>query len=117
MSIRSGGWQRTAGDEIHGKILGVLGLGNIGSEVARIGRAFRMEVIAWSENLDPERTQCDAEGRAKQSKEELFRRSDILTIHLVLSDRTRGLLVEKSDLASMKLYSTACEHVARTDRR
>jgi phosphoglycerate dehydrogenase-like enzyme len=99
VSIRSGGWQRTAGDEIHGKILGVLGLGNIGSEVARIGRAFGMEVIAWSENLDPERAQ--ERGARWVSKEELFRRSDILTIHLVLSDRTRGL-VGKSDLALMK---------------
>jgi len=99
VSIRSGGWQRTVGNEIHGKILGVLGLGNIGSEVARIGRAFGMEVIAWSENLDPERAQ--ERGARWVSREELFRRSDILTIHLVLSNRTRGL-VGKSDLALMK---------------
>lgn len=89
-SLRAGGWQRTVGDGIRGKILGVVGLGHIGSEVARIALAFRMEVIAWSENLMREIAQ--SHGARWVSKEELFRQSDILTIHLVLSNRTRGLV-------------------------
>ena len=91
-SVRSGGWQRTVGDGIRGKLLGVLGLGNIGSEVARIARAFGMDVIAWSENLDLEKAQ--ERGARWVPKEELFRQADILTIHLVLSRRTRGLVGE-----------------------
>lgn len=98
-SVRSGGWQRTVGDGIRGSVLGVLGLGNIGSEVARIGRAFGMGVIAWSEHLEPEKAQD--RGARWVSKEELFRQADILTIHLVLSSRTRGL-VGKSELGLMK---------------
>ena len=98
-SVRSGGWQRTVGDGIRGKVLGVLGLGNIGSEVARIGRAFGMDVIAWSEHLAPEKAR--ERGARWVSKEELFRQADILTIHLVLSSRTRGL-VGKSTLGLMK---------------
>jgi phosphoglycerate dehydrogenase-like enzyme len=89
-SLRSGGWQRTVGDGIRGKTLGVLGLGNVGSEVARIALAFHMEVIAWSEHLTPEIAK--SHGARWVSKEELFRQSDILTIHLVLSNRTRGLV-------------------------
>ena len=98
-SVRSGGWQRTVGDGIRGKVLGILGLGNIGSEVARIAHAFGMEVIAWSENLKPEKAQ--ERGARWVSKQELFRQADILTIHLVLSSRTRGL-VGKSELRLMK---------------
>jgi phosphoglycerate dehydrogenase-like enzyme len=98
-SLRAGGWQRFVGDDLAGKTLGVLGLGNIGGEVARIGRAFDMEVIAWSQNLTAERT--TEAGVALVSREELFRRADILTIHLVLSTRTRGL-VGASELALMK---------------
>ncbi|HEY6345508.1 MAG TPA: D-2-hydroxyacid dehydrogenase family protein [Bryobacteraceae bacterium] len=98
-SVRSGGWQRTVGDGIRGKVLGVLGLGNIGSEVARIAGAFGMEVIAWSENLTAEK--APASGARLVSKTELFQRADILTIHLVLSPRTRGL-VGKYELALMK---------------
>jgi phosphoglycerate dehydrogenase-like enzyme len=98
-SVRSGGWQRTVGDGIRGKLLGVLGLGNIGSQVARIARAFGMEVTAWSENLVPEK--AAAVGARLVSKRELFERADILTIHLVLSPRTKGL-VGKSELALMK---------------
>ena len=99
LAVRSGGWQRTVGDGIRGKVLGVLGLGNIGSEVARIGKAFAMEVIAWSENLAPEK--AEERGARWVSKEELFRQADILTIHLILSRRTRGL-VGKSELGLMK---------------
>src|SRR6202011_3498141 len=98
-SLRSGGWQRTIGDGLRGKTLGVLGLGNIGSEVARIGLAFGMEVIAWSQNLTADTAQ--AYGARLISKEELFRSADILTIHLVLSQRTKGLVGE-AELQAMK---------------
>jgi phosphoglycerate dehydrogenase-like enzyme len=89
-SLRSGGWQRTVGEGLRGKTLGVLGLGNIGGEVARIALAFGMEVIAWSENLTPEIAK--SHGARWVSKEALFRQSDILTVHLVLSNRTKGLV-------------------------
>jgi phosphoglycerate dehydrogenase-like enzyme len=98
-SVRSGGWQRTVGDGIRGKVLGILGLGNIGAEVARIAHAFGMDVIAWSENLEPEKAR--ERGARWVSKEELFRQADVLTIHLVLSKRTKGL-VGTSELSLMK---------------
>jgi phosphoglycerate dehydrogenase-like enzyme len=98
-SVRSGGWQRTVGLEIRGKTLGILGLGNIGSEVARIAHSFGMNVIAWSPNLDAERAK--ERGAQLVSKQELFRQADILTVHLVLSARTRGLL-GKDELGLMK---------------
>lgn len=98
-SLRAGGWQRAVGDTLQGKTLGVLGLGNIGSEVARIGLAFGMEVIAWSQNLTPERAHASLARLV--SREELFRNADILTIHLVLSERTRGL-VGAAELQAMK---------------
>jgi phosphoglycerate dehydrogenase-like enzyme len=97
--LRAGGWQLTMGDSLHSKTLGVLGLGNIGSEVARIGLAFGMEVIAWSQNLTAEKAQTC--GARLVSKEELFRNADILTIHLVLSQRTKGL-VGAAELRVMK---------------
>jgi phosphoglycerate dehydrogenase-like enzyme len=97
--VRAGGWQLTVGDNLHGKTLGVLGLGNIGAEVARIGLAFGMEVIAWSQNLTAEKAQTS--GARLVSKEELFRGADILTIHLVLSQRTKGL-VGVEELQTMK---------------
>jgi phosphoglycerate dehydrogenase-like enzyme len=99
VSVRGGGWQRFVGDDLSGRTLGLLGLGNIGSAVARIGKAFDMNVIAWSQNLTAER--AEAKGAALVSKEELFRRSDILSVHLVLSGRTRGL-VSAAELALMK---------------
>lgn len=89
-SVRHGGWQRTVGDGIRGKVLGILGLGNIGSEVARLAHAFGMDVIAWSQNLQAEGAQ--KHGARLVSKQELFREADIVTIHLVLSARTRGLV-------------------------
>jgi phosphoglycerate dehydrogenase-like enzyme len=98
-SLRAGGWMRHVGDDLAGKTLGVLGLGNIGGPVARIGKAFDMEVIAWSQNLTDERAQ--EAGAELVSKEELFRRADILTIHVILSARTRGL-VSASELTLMK---------------
>jgi phosphoglycerate dehydrogenase-like enzyme len=97
--LRAGGWQLTMGDSLHGKTLGVLGLGNVGSEVARIGLAFGMDVIAWSQNLTAGKAQ--ACGAQLVSKEELFRSADILTIHLVLSQRTKGL-VGAEELQAMK---------------
>lgn len=98
-SVRAGGWQTSVGQELSGKVLGVLGLGRIGSEIARIGAAFGMDVIAWSQNLTPERAQVAS--ATPVSKEELFARSDVLSIHLVLSERTRGL-VSGAEIAAMK---------------
>ena len=98
-SLRSGGWQRTVGTELRGKTLAVLGLGRVGSGVARIGRAFGMVLIAWSQNMTPEAAQ--AAGAVLVSKDKLFEQADILTIHLVLSGRTRNL-VGSVELAMMK---------------
>jgi phosphoglycerate dehydrogenase-like enzyme len=98
-NLRAGGWQRTVGDGLHGKMLGVLGLGNIGAEVARIGLAFGMEVIAWSQNLTEER--ANACGARLVGKDQLFRDADILTVHLVLSERTKGI-VGAAELQTMK---------------
>jgi phosphoglycerate dehydrogenase-like enzyme len=89
-SIRSGGWQQTVGTDLRGKTLGILGLGRIGSQVARIGIAFGMNLIAWSQNMTPEAAKTA--GAILVSKDQLFERSEILTIHLVLSRRTRGLI-------------------------
>jgi phosphoglycerate dehydrogenase-like enzyme len=98
-SVRSGEWQRSIGNDLKGKTLGVLGLGNIGGEVARIGQAFGMRVIAWSENLTAEK--AAAAGAEHVQKNELFRQSDVLTIHLILSRRSRRL-VGAAELALMK---------------
>jgi phosphoglycerate dehydrogenase-like enzyme len=98
-SVRSGGWQHTVGTDLHGNTLGVLGLGRIGSQVARIGSAFGMNLIAWSQNMTPEAAQ--AAGAVLVSKDQLFEQADILTIHLVLSSRTRGL-VGVTELGKMK---------------
>lgn len=99
VSLRSGGWQTTVGADLHGKTLGIVGLGNIGSRVGEIGRAFGMNVIAWSQNLTRER--AAASGASLVSREEIFRRADIVTIHLILSHRTRGL-VGRNELDLMK---------------
>ena len=98
-AVRNGRWQSTIGTGLSGKVLGVLGLGNIGSSVARIGLAFGMRVIAWSQNLTPET--ANAAGATLVTKSELFRQADVLTIHLVLSKRTIGL-VGANELALMK---------------
>lgn len=98
-SVRSGGWQTSVGRELDGRVLGVVGLGNIGGQVARIGLAFGMKVIAWSQNMTPQL--AEAAGASLVTKEELFRQADILTIHLILSDRTRWLFGD-ADLALMK---------------
>ncbi len=98
-AVRSGGWQHSIGDDLSGKTLGVIGLGNLGSKVAKIGLAFGMQVIAWSQNLTAEK--AVAAGAALVSKEELLRRSDIVSLHLVLSDRSRGL-IGAEELSLMK---------------
>ncbi len=98
-AVRAGGWQTTVGVGLHGKTLGILGLGRLGSAAARVGSAFGMRCLAWSQNLTHERA-ADA-GAELVSKDHLFRQSDVLTIHLVLSGRTRGL-VGQAELALMK---------------
>jgi phosphoglycerate dehydrogenase-like enzyme len=96
----NGPWQSTVGTTLAGKTLGLLGFGKIGGAVGRVGRAFGMDVVAWSQNLTEERT--SAEGvRLAASKAELVRASDVLSVHLVLSDRTRGLL-GADDLALLR---------------
>jgi phosphoglycerate dehydrogenase-like enzyme len=98
-AVRGGGWQHCIGDDLSGRTLGIIGLGHIGSQVAKIGLAFGMAVIAWSENLTAEK--CAAVGATLVSKEELLRQADIVSVHLVLSDRTRGL-IGAGELALMK---------------
>ncbi|MGO4329470.1 D-2-hydroxyacid dehydrogenase family protein [Cupriavidus sp. 2TAF22] len=98
-SLRDGGWQVGIGSDLAGKTLGLVGLGNIGSEVARIGRAFGMRLLAWSENLTSEK--AAAHGAQCVSKEALFSSSDIVSIHLILSQRTRGM-IGAQELALMK---------------
>lgn len=98
-ALRAGGWQTKVGGDLHGKTLGVLGLGKIGSIVAQVGRAFGMETIAWSQNLTAER--AAQHGARLVTKSELFRTADVLTIHLVLGERTRGI-VGRDELGLMK---------------
>ncbi|HEX6411810.1 MAG TPA: D-2-hydroxyacid dehydrogenase family protein [Burkholderiales bacterium] len=100
-NMRAGRWHEELGPgfSLGGRRLGLLGLGNIGARVAAIGKAFGMDCVAWSQNLTAEKAQ--AAGVALVSKEELFSTCDVVTIHLVLSDRTRGL-VRAADLARMK---------------
>ena len=101
-SVREGGWQLTLGTQLAGKTLGLLGLGHIGSAVGVIGRAFRMNVIAWSQNLTAER--AESKGVELVDKDTLFSTSDFLSIHVRLSERTRGL-VGAAELARMKSTS------------
>ncbi|MCW2760030.1 MAG: D-2-hydroxyacid dehydrogenase family protein [Marmoricola sp.] len=97
--MRSGGWQTTLGTELAGKTLGLVGLGRLGQRVARVGLAFEMEVLAWSQNLDP------AVAREYQvtptAKPDLLARSDVVSLHLRLSDRTRGV-IGAAELGQMK---------------
>ena len=99
-ATREGRWQETLGTTLAGKTLGILGLGQLGSRVARVGRAFEMEVLAWSQNLTAERAAAVGATLAG-SRDEVLARADIVTIHLVLSDRTRGLLGAR-ELALMR---------------
>ncbi|GAA4337816.1 D-2-hydroxyacid dehydrogenase family protein [Variovorax defluvii] len=98
-SMRAGGWQTKLGGDLAGQTLGVLGLGRIGRQVAAVGAAFGMHVIAWSQNLTVEK--AAESGVRHVDKEELFRTADILTVHVLLSSRTEGLVGE-SELALMK---------------
>jgi phosphoglycerate dehydrogenase-like enzyme len=100
-NMRAGRWHEglAPGFSLAGRKLGVLGLGNIGTRVAAIGKAFDMECSGWSQNLTREK--ADAAGVQLASREQLFSQSDVVTIHLVLSDRTRGLVAE-ADLNRMK---------------
>ncbi len=98
-SFRSAGWQTRIGVDLKGKTMGVVGLGNIGGSIARIARAFEMDVNAWSQNLTDEKA---AEAGARRvEKEELFRQADIVTVHLILSGRSKGI-IGKAELDLMK---------------
>jgi phosphoglycerate dehydrogenase-like enzyme len=100
-ALRAGGpWQSTLGIELRGATLGLLGLGKIGSQVARVGLALGMDVVAWSEHLTAERA-AEVGVRLTSGKEALLAGSDVVSVHLVLSDRTRGLL-GAGELALMK---------------
>jgi phosphoglycerate dehydrogenase-like enzyme len=100
MRLKSGAlWQTTIGVDLEGKTLGIVGLGKLGTRVARIGQAFGMNVLAWSPNLTPET--CQAAGVSYASKEDLFRQSDFISIHVLLSDRSREM-IGAADLARMK---------------
>lgn len=99
-AVRNGQWQSTVGADLYGKTLGVIGLGNLGTKIAKFGHAFGMDVIAWSQNLT--KVRADEVGvRLAASKEELMANSDFVSIHLVLSDRTRGL-IRAEDLKRMR---------------
>jgi phosphoglycerate dehydrogenase-like enzyme len=98
-ATREGRWQVSCGLGLNGKTLGVIGLGGLGSRVAKIGRAFEMDVIAWSQNLTAER--AAAVGATLVTRDELLERSDVVSVHLVLGDRTRGLLGAR-ELSRMK---------------
>ncbi|WP_433378650.1 D-2-hydroxyacid dehydrogenase family protein [Actinoplanes sp. CA-142083] len=98
-ALREGRWQTTVGFDLAGATLGVLGLGRLGSKVARVGQAFDMRVIAWSQNLTA--AQATSAGATLVTKEGLLAAADVLTVHLKLSDRTRGL-IGAPELAAMK---------------
>ncbi|MDN5894297.1 MAG: D-2-hydroxyacid dehydrogenase family protein [Nocardioides sp.] len=100
-NLRNGGpWQSTLGTDLNGATLGLIGLGRIGAQVARVGQAFGMDVMAWSQNLTDER--CGEVGvRRAVQKADLLARSDVVSLHLVLSDRSRHT-IGRADLAAMK---------------
>ncbi|MGK4584812.1 D-2-hydroxyacid dehydrogenase family protein [Kitasatospora sp. HPMI-4] len=116
-ALRTGGpWQSTVGTDLYGRTLGLLGLGKIGSKVAAVGRAFGMDVVAWSQHLTEDR--CGQVGvRLASSKEELLETSDFVSVHLVLGDRTRGL-VSGPELALMRpsAYLVNTSRAAIVDR-
>ena len=98
-ATRAGHWGTTLGPSLEGKVLGVLGLGRLGAAVAKVGVAFEMSVIAWSQNLTEER--AAQHGATLVSKDELFQQSDVVSVHVQLSERTLGL-VGARELALMK---------------
>jgi phosphoglycerate dehydrogenase-like enzyme len=99
-SVRAGGWQQSIGSDLAGGVLGVVGLGRLGERVARVGRGFEMDVVAWSQNLTDERA-AEVGVRRASGLHELLETADVVTIHLQLSDRTRGL-IGSAELARMK---------------
>ena len=98
-SLRAGGWQVAVGDDLAGRTIGLLGLGRIGAVSARVAQAFGMNVIAWSTNLTPEK--AEAHGARYVGKDELFRQADIVSVHLILSKRSRAI-VGAAELGLMK---------------
>ncbi|MBQ1113040.1 D-2-hydroxyacid dehydrogenase family protein [Streptomyces anulatus] len=112
-----GPWQSTLGADLHGRTLGLLGLGKIGGRVAQVGRAFGMEVLAWSQNLTKERTD-EVGATLAASKEDLLASSDFVSVHLALGDRTRGL-IGAAELALMRptayLVNTSRAAIVDTD--
>ena len=114
---REGSWQTGTGILLEGKTLGVIGLGRIGSRIAKYGQAFGMDVVAWSQNLTDERCE-DVGGVRRLAKEELLAAADFICIHIVLSDRSRGL-IGAGDLALMKptalLVNTSRGPIVDTD--
>ncbi|HLI20093.1 MAG TPA: D-2-hydroxyacid dehydrogenase family protein [Stellaceae bacterium] len=98
-ALRQGRWQTRIGHGIKGKTLGIIGLGRLGTMVAGYGKAFGMEVLGWSRSFNPEK--ATALGIKSVTKDELFARSDVITIHVSLSDSSRGL-VGAADIARMK---------------
>ncbi|MBS1676072.1 MAG: D-2-hydroxyacid dehydrogenase family protein [Actinobacteria bacterium] len=115
-SMRSGGWQTTIGGDLDGATLGLVGLGRLGTKMATIGRAFGMEVLAWSQNLDP--AAARAAGAEPVEKPALFERADVVSVHYKLSERSRGL-VGAAELGAMKpsayLVNTSRGPVVDTD--
>ncbi|MEU4924318.1 D-2-hydroxyacid dehydrogenase family protein [Streptomyces parvus] len=117
-ALRTGGpWQSTLGADLHGRTLGLLGLGKIGGRVARVGLAFGMDVVAWSRNLTKERAD-EAGVRLAASREELLAESDFVSVHLALGERTRGL-IGAAELARMRptayLINTSRAAIVDTD--
>src|ERR1700692_4466093 len=114
--VRQGGWQTRIGHRVAGKTIGLLGLGRLGTAVARVGLAFGMKAIAWSQNLTAEK--AAEQGVERVEKDELFRRSDILSVHLVLRDRSRGAVAGR-ELGLMKpsaiLVNTSRGPICDTD--
>ncbi len=108
-NMREGRWQTTIGGDMRGRTMGLLGLGKLGGEVAKFAQVFGMKTIAWSQNLTAEA--AAAKGVERVEKDDLFRRADFISVHLVLSDRSRGL-VGARELALMK--STA--YIINTSR-
>jgi phosphoglycerate dehydrogenase-like enzyme len=98
-NVKTGAWQTTIGTDLKGKTLGIVGLGRIGSKMAQYAKAFEMKVIAWSENLTEEK--AHRAGAEPVSKDRLFKEADFVTVHLVLSDRSRGI-IGAGELALMK---------------
>jgi phosphoglycerate dehydrogenase-like enzyme len=103
LNLKAGAWQKTVGTDLKGKTIGIIGLGRIGSKIAGYGQAFEMKILAWSPNLTKEKAM--ESGAVLVSKEDLFRESDFITIHMVLSERSKDL-IRMDELKLMK--STAC---------